>query len=128
MAFQLSPGINTSEIDLTTVVPAVSTTTGAIAGVFAWGPVNEPILISSEVDLVNRFGKPVTGLNIETFFTAADFLAYGNSLYVTRADTGVTAVPTPGSPAALSGFAAKYQGDLGNSLKVTLIFCSKISR
>lgn len=118
MAFQLSPGINTSEIDLTTVVPAVSTTTGAIAGVFAWGPVNEPILISSEVDLVNRFGKPVTGLNIETFFTAADFLAYGNSLYVTRADTGVTAVPTPGSPAALSGFAAKYQGDLGNSLKV----------
>ena len=29
MAFQLSPGINVSEIDLTTVVPAVATTEGA---------------------------------------------------------------------------------------------------
>jgi phage tail sheath protein FI len=120
MAFQLSPGINTSEIDLTTVVPAVSSTTGAIAGVFAWGPVNEPILVSSEVDLVNRFGKPVTGLNIETFFTAADFLAYGNALYVARANTGVTAAPSAGSTAALVGFSAKYQGTLGNSLKIIM--------
>lgn len=120
MAFQLSPGINTSEIDLTTVVPAVSTSTGAIAGVFAWGPVNEPILVSSEVDLVNRFGKPITGLNIETFFTAADFLAYGNSLYVTRANTGITAAPTSGSTGAQVGFAAKYQGALGNSIKIMM--------
>ena len=35
--FQVSPGINISEVDLTTVVPAVSTTVGAIAGVFRWG-------------------------------------------------------------------------------------------
>ena len=34
MAFQVSPGVNVSEVDLTTVVPAVSTTTGAIAGHF----------------------------------------------------------------------------------------------
>jgi hypothetical protein len=60
MAYQLSPGINVSEIDLTSVVPAVSTTTGAIAGVFAWGPLNTPILVSSETDLVSRFGEPVT--------------------------------------------------------------------
>ena len=39
MAFQVSPGVNVSEIDLTTVVPSVATTTGAIAGVFRWGPV-----------------------------------------------------------------------------------------
>ena len=31
MAFQVSPGVNVSEIDLTTVVPAVSSTTGAFA-------------------------------------------------------------------------------------------------
>lgn len=120
MAFQLSPGINTSEIDLTTVVPAVSTTTGAIAGVFAWGPVNEPILVSSEVDLVNRFGKPVVGFNSETFFTAADFLAYGNALYVVRANTGVEAAPTSGSSGALVGFSAKYPGVLGNSIKILM--------
>ena len=39
MAFQVSPGVNVSEVDLSTVVPAVSTTEGAIAGVFKWGPV-----------------------------------------------------------------------------------------
>lgn len=118
MAFQLSPGINVSEIDLTTVVPAVSTTTGAVAGVFAWGPVNEPILVSSEVDLVKRFGKPVTGHNVETFYTAADFLAYGNSLYVVRANTGNTAAPNNGSTADLVGFRAKYPGANGNTIKI----------
>lgn len=120
MAFQLSPGINVTEIDLTTVVPAVSTTTGAFAGVFAWGPVNEPILVSSEVDLVKRFGKPVTGFNVETFFTAADFLAYGNSLYVARANSGNTATPGVGDSATLAGFAAKYPGAAGNSIKVMI--------
>ena len=84
MAFQVSPGVNVSEIDLTTVVPAVSTSVGAVAGVFKWGPVGKRTLISSETELVNRFGKP-TNHNPETFFTAANFLAYGNALQVVRA-------------------------------------------
>lgn len=88
MAFQVSPGVNVSEIDLSTVVPAVSTSIGAIAGVFRWGPVNERVLISSEVELARIFGKPKTGYNVETFFTAADFLAYSNALYVTRVSNG----------------------------------------
>ena len=36
MPFQVSPGVNVSEIDLSTVVPAVSSTEGAFAGVFRW--------------------------------------------------------------------------------------------
>jgi hypothetical protein len=84
MPFQVSPGVNVSEIDLTTVVPAVSTTEGAVAGVFRWGPVNKRVLVDSEATLVNRFGRPTT-YNAETFFTAANFLAYGNKLYVVRA-------------------------------------------
>jgi len=83
MPFQVSPGVNVSEIDLTTVVPAVSTTEGAIAGVFRWGPVDKVVLVDSETSLVNRFGKP-TNHNAETFFTAANFLSYGNKLYVVR--------------------------------------------
>ena len=83
MAFQLSPGVNITEIDLTTVVPAVATTDGAIGGVFRWGPIGERILIDSETLLVQRFGKP-TNLNAETFFTAANFLSYANRLYVSR--------------------------------------------
>ncbi|CAB5221159.1 tail sheath protein [uncultured Caudovirales phage] len=84
MPFQVSPGVNVSEIDLTTIVPAVSSTSGAIGGVFKWGPIEDRVLISSEDQLVSTFGKP-TANNYETFFSAANFLAYGNSLYVSRA-------------------------------------------
>ena len=84
MAFQLSPGVNVSEVDLTTVVPAVATSDGAIGGVFRWGPVGERVLIDSENLLAQTFGKP-TNHNAETFLTAGNFLAYGNRLYVSRA-------------------------------------------
>lgn len=84
MPFQVSPGVNVTEIDLTTIVPAVSTTEGAIAGVFHWGPLEKSVLVDTEDKLAARFGKP-TNHNPETFFTAANFLAYGNKLYVSRA-------------------------------------------
>ena len=83
MAFQVSPGINISEQDLTTVVPNVATTIGACAGGFQWGPVLERTQISTENDLVDIFGKP----NADTytwFWTAANFLAYANNLWVVR--------------------------------------------
>ena len=83
MPFQLSPGVNVTEIDLTTVVPAVASSDGAIAGVFNWGPVNTRTLIDSETKLVSIFGKPNSN-NYETFMTAANFLSYANRLYVTR--------------------------------------------
>ena len=84
MAFQVSPGINVSEIDLTTTVPALATTVGGFGGVFRWGPVGKFVLVDSENTLANRFGKP-TSDNYETFYTAANFLSYGNALYVSRA-------------------------------------------
>jgi phage tail sheath protein FI len=84
MAVYLSPGVFVNEIDLTTVVPQVSVSTGALAGVFRWGPVGERFLVDSENTLVRYFGKP-TNFNAETFFTAANFLAYTNLMYVVRA-------------------------------------------
>ena len=86
MAFQVSPGINVSEIDLTTSVPALATTVGGFGGVFRWGPIGKFVLVDSENTLANRFGKP-TSSNYETFYTAANFLSYGNALYVSRAGT-----------------------------------------
>lgn len=83
MAFPQSPGINVSEIDLTTVVPSLASTTGAFAGKFAWGPVDEITTISDEVRLVDRFGKP-DSTNYEYWFSAANFLAYSNNLQVIR--------------------------------------------
>ena len=84
MTFQVSPGINVSEVDLTTTVPAVATAVGAFAGPFNWGPVGKFSLITGENDLVARYGKPNND-NYESFFSAANYLAYANRLYVSRA-------------------------------------------
>lgn len=92
MPFQLSPGVNVSEIDLTTIVPAVATTDGAIAGVFRWGPVGQRVLVDTENALATRFGKP-TNLNAETWLNAASYLGYGNRLHVSRAANTVGASP-----------------------------------
>ena len=147
MAFQVSPGVNVSEIDLTTVVPAVSTSVGAVAGVFKWGPVGKRTLISSETELVSKFGKP-TNHNPETFFTAANFLAYGNALQVVRAANTTNfangVISAVANTAAVTNaqlfvvrnddtyesvntavdtdvlYIARYPGDLGNSLKISV--------
>ena len=138
MAFQLSAGVNVSEIDLTTIVPSVSTSTGAFAGPFAWGPAGEIITISDEVRLVDTFGKP-DSTNYEYWFSAANFLAYSNNLKVVRAiniaasrnATSNTAVLiknedawentySNGSSNAYGVFAARYAGAVGNSLKVSM--------
>ena len=87
MPFQLSPGVAVVEKDLTSIVPAVSSSIGAFAGAFPWGPVMEPVTVSSENDLVRRFGKP-NDSNFQSFFTAANFLSYTNNLLLVRADAG----------------------------------------
>jgi hypothetical protein len=86
MPFQLSPGVAVVEKDFTSIVPAVSSSAGAFAGTFAWGPVLAPTTVSSENDLVRLFGKPSDD-NASSFFTAANFLSYTNNLLVVRADT-----------------------------------------
>jgi hypothetical protein len=124
MGSQLSAGVVWNEFDLTTVVPSVASTEGAIAGVFRWGPVKERTLIDSEVKLVSVFHKP-TNFNAETFFVASDFLSYGNKLYVTRVvsntalnagTSSVQALTREAAEAVNADFLARYPGELGNSL------------
>lgn len=116
----ISPGIEVKEFDLTTVIPSVASTEGAIAGCFAWGPVETATLITSEVDLVNRFGKPITGWNTETFFVAADFLSYADALYVSRASDGVKSLVTLKDALNVDVpiFEAIYPGTMGDSIEV----------
>jgi hypothetical protein len=85
MPFQLSPGVAVVEKDFSSIVPAVSSSVGAFAGAFAWGPVLQPITVSSENILVQRFGKP-NDFNFNSFFPAANFLSYANNLLTVRAD------------------------------------------
>jgi hypothetical protein len=88
MGFLVSPGVHVREIDLTNVVPAVSTSIGAIAGPFAKGPVSSVTAISSEEQLLQTFGKPNSS-NFEFWFTAANFLQYGDALRVVRAESAI---------------------------------------
>ena len=88
MGFLVSPGVHVREIDLTNVVPAVSTSIGAIAGPFQKGPVSSVTAISSEEQLLQTFGKPNSS-NFEFWFTAANFLQYGDALRVVRAESAI---------------------------------------
>jgi phage tail sheath protein FI len=137
MAFQLSPGVNVSEIDLTTVIPSGATSIGAFAGPFAWGPVGEIITISNESKLADTFGTPDSN-NYEHWFSAANFLAYSNNLKVVRTFGATTRNAVANGTSVLikndddwlenysSGattygeFAAKYAGAIGNTLKVSI--------
>ena len=131
MGFQVSPGVNVSEIDLTTIVPAVATTAAGMAGVFQWGPAEEITLVDSVNTLKRKFGGPDDD-NYEYFFTAANFLGYGNNLQIVRV-VGNGAVNASDGTAALiknrtdfdnndgsntNNFYAKYPGVLGNALAV----------
>jgi hypothetical protein len=111
MPFQLSPGVAVVEKDYSSIVPAVSSSIGAFAGVYPWGPVLEPTTVSSENELVRRFGKP-SDSNADSFFTAANFLSYTNNLLLVRADTGslnAVATTTGGvSTVAISNAGAGY--------------------
>ncbi len=90
MGFLVSPGVQVNEVDLTNVVPAVATSIGAIAGAFQKGPVSSIVNISSEEELIEIFGKPqTTGNQFETFFSAANFLRYTDSLKVVRAESAI---------------------------------------
>lgn len=84
MAFQLSPGVLVTEEDRTAVVPSVATTAGAFSGAFQWGPVSEVTTVDTETNLVDIFGKP-NDTTAGYFFTAANFLSYGNNLKIVRA-------------------------------------------
>ena len=109
MGFQVSPGVDVREIDLTNVIPAVSTTVGGIAGRFAWGPIDEINLVTDEEGLVDLHGKPDNN-NYRTWFTAANFLSYGNALRTVRvakaSDTKNAAFALTGAAAATGSVAA----------------------
>ena len=137
MAFQVSPGVLVQEKDLTRVIPAVSTSIGAIAGDFRKGPLDEVVAISSEQELVETFGKPDSS-NFEYFFTAANFLQYSNALRVVRtSNTNISNANTSGSSVLISNnedyqsnystgqgivgsWAARTAGAWGNNLSVSV--------
>lgn len=134
--FQQSPGVLTIEKDASLIVPGASSSVGATAGVFQWGPVGEPILLNTELDLVSIFGKP-DQKTFASWYTVSNFLAYSNAMFVVRAVTGNKNATADGTglliknatqyqdqyldgSATVGTFAARYPGALGNSIKVSM--------
>lgn len=88
MGFYLSPSVNVRERDLSTTIPAVATSITGMVGKFAWGPCFERVLTTQDRQISEMFGLPKDD-NYEHWFSAWNFLQYGNKLYVVRAITEV---------------------------------------
>lgn len=143
----LSPGILVNEVDLTTIIPSVSTSVGAYVGEFNWGPVDYPTLINDENQLLATFGKPTAETSdsfvATSFFSCANFLSYTNALYVVRTVNSNSAFNSSTTSTAnkvliknedeytdrfllannnylYGDFVAKYPGKKGNSLKLEI--------
>jgi len=136
MAFLVSPGVLVTEKDLTNVIPAVSTSIGAIGVVSEKGPMDEITTVSSESEYVRVFGKPDAN-TFEYFFSATNFLQYGNALRVVRAVTGNLNAASGGSglqiknttdyldnysdgSGSIGSWIAREAGTAGNNLKVSM--------
>jgi hypothetical protein len=147
---QLSPGVLVREVDLTVGrADNVLDNIGAIAGPFAIGPVDDPIDITTENELIDVFGKPLsTDAQYEYWMSASSFLSYGGVLKVARTDganlvnanaiRNSSGISTAGEPnlkiknfddyeanyaddIANYIFAAKSPGSWANDLKVCVI-------
>ena len=91
MAFQVSPGVQIREFDLTAIVPAVSSTPAAYVGLFQWGPADQVVLVNTEKQLETIFYRPHTDAHYATsWLMASNFLSYGGNLQVVRYVQDVT--------------------------------------
>ena len=144
---QLSPGVLVREVDLTVGrADNVLDNIGAIAGPFQIGPVDEIVDITTEQELINTFGKPIsTDTQYEYWMSASNFLSYGGVLKVVRtANTTSTLLVNSNAGVGIAStttlkiynyddyqenhtddtnftYAAKNPGSWGNGLKVCTI-------
>ena len=87
MAFYLSPLVDVNEIDLTTTIPAVATSIGCLILRNAYkGPERKTWLVTSEDDLIQTFGAPVTdnANGYQDLLAGVGFFRWGTKLYCTR--------------------------------------------
>ena len=140
----VSPGILVREVDLTIGrADNIGVSAGAIAGPFQKGPVDYPVTITNEQDLLSVFGKPLSTDNqYEYWLSASSFLSYTGVLQVVRtsgstlnnANIGVGIASTSSSriknyddytqnyeSATNFYYAAKNPGSWANGLKLCYI-------
>ena len=116
-ANQLSPGVVVQERDLTTITSLSTANLGVIAAPFELGPVEEVVSVTSERDLVEKFGKP-NDSNYEYWYTASQFLSYGGILKAIRVNSTALKNGVDGGTAPLiknlDGYEASYEDSNNN--------------
>ena len=116
-ANQLSPGVVVQERDLTTITSLSTANLGVIAAPFELGPVEEVVSVTSERDLVEKFGKP-NDSNYEYWYTASQFLSYGGILKAIRVNSTSLKNGVDGGTAPLiknlDGYEASYEDSNNN--------------
>lgn len=136
---QLSPGVEVREFDISVFLAAANSTEAASVGEFAWGPVEHPVQVGSQPSIVEAFHKPTDTL-YNSFMNAWSFAAYSAAQRLIRVVDEGTALNSvaAGSPLLIKNAkhfsvideaaaataniaAAKYPGDLGNSLKLLVV-------
>ena len=116
-ANQLSPGVVVQERDLTTITSLSTANLGVLAAPFELGPVEEVVTVTSERDLVEKFGKPNDN-NYEYWYTASQFLSYGGVLKAIRVNSTAlkNGVNTGTAPLVtnLDNYEASWEGSNNN--------------
>ena len=110
-----SPGIVVREVDLTVGrVDTASDKVGALVGPFAKGAVDLPILVETEQDLLDNFGKPYSAdKHYEYWMVASSYLAYGGALRVVRADDDDLKNAFSGTAGSIKIKSTEHYNDLG---------------
>jgi hypothetical protein len=91
MGFSLSPSVSIIERDLSLTIPAVATQICGMVGEFEWGQVNVRTPLTNDRQLFDEFGDP-NNTNYKSWFSAFNFLQYGNTLLIVRAIDETTAL------------------------------------
>ena len=110
-----SPGIVVREVDLTVGrVDTASDKVGALVGPFAKGAVDLPILVETEQDLLDNFGKPYSAdKHYEYWMVASSYLGYGGPLRVVRADDDDLKNAFSGTAGSIKIKSTEHYNDLG---------------
>ena len=98
-----SPGIKVREVDLTAGrVDPSSASIGALVAPFAQGPVEFPIVIGSEKELLDNFGRPYgNDRHYEHWLSVSSYLAYGSQMNIVRSDSNNLANAYVGSGSSI---------------------------
>lgn len=81
-----SPGVTYSEKDVSFVVENVTSNAAGYAGLFRWGPVEQDMSVSSENDIVLKYGRPDKSTSL-FFHSAKNYLDYVSPLRLIRVAT-----------------------------------------